>query len=77
MAYLKPAPELVSQDPQAFHRWRQLVTSWVCQLCGCTHNRRSILDPTCKTCRHIHVPKRETPLTSGGGQADGKGVSQE
>lgn len=59
MAYLKPAPELVSQDPQAFHRWRQLVTSWVCQLCGCTLNRRSILDPTCKTCRHIHVPKRE------------------
>jgi hypothetical protein len=77
MFHLKPSNPLMSQDPPSFHRWHRLVSSWPCQVCGCAQNRRSILDPTCKTCTHVHVPKRETPPASGEGQGDGTGDTQE
>jgi rubredoxin len=68
---------LASQDPPGFHRWHRLVSSWVCQLCDCTQNHRSILDPTCKSCAHVHVPARAQPAVPDGGEGDGRDIRQE
>jgi hypothetical protein len=45
-----------TMDPQPFQRWLALVSSWICQTCGCALNVRGVLRPECRTCTHIHLP---------------------
>jgi hypothetical protein len=51
-------------------RWRAMVGQWRCQECACIDNERTVLNPVCTRCTHIHLlgaadrqpnPQKETP----------------
>jgi hypothetical protein len=44
-------------------RWQTMVRQWRCSYCPCTNHQRTVLNPTCQSCKHIHLmPARDRVL---------------
>jgi hypothetical protein len=45
-------------------RWRAMVAQWRCSYCDCHDHARTVLNPVCTICKHIHLlpaRDRQTP----------------
>ena len=59
-------------------RWRAMVGQWRCSYCACRDNTRTILNPVCARCKHIHLlPAQERALHAAGTRPPVGGTTQQ